>query len=148
MTELVDHNNSLETRLSDLEFELGVNERRLTWDESLKTGFYKHHCSTVEEVFDENKAITAMIKVFEAHFSKKSRRIRFEMPEVSTETFKDHVGPDLTDRTHLEKGEAKMITAIYGHGPAAYKSQPQNEMPEGYSKRKSCARHCQVEVAS
>ncbi|ERF76020.1 hypothetical protein EPUS_08274 [Endocarpon pusillum Z07020] len=69
MTELVNHNNSLDTHLGELEFELGVNERRLTWDESLKIGFYKHHCSTVEEI-EENKSKTAMIKVFEARFSK------------------------------------------------------------------------------
>lgn len=78
MTELVNHNNSLETHLGDLEFELGVNERRLQGRNPYKIGFSKHHCSTVEGICKENKSKAAMIKAFEARFSKELARIRLK----------------------------------------------------------------------
>ena len=156
MTELVNHNSSLETHLGDLEFELGISERRLTWDESLKIGFHEQHWSIVEEVFEVNKSKTAMIKAFEARFSRELAKIPIGTPTVSKETFKDHVGPEFIDRTNAlyrfayeareGRGEDDLrysdldqerITAIYGHWPAGYNPQPQKEMPEGHAERKA-----------
>jgi hypothetical protein len=38
---LVDYSDSLETNLNDVEYELGINERRLTTNESIKIDFYE-----------------------------------------------------------------------------------------------------------
>lgn len=45
-----------------------------------KIGFYKHHCSAVEGICEENKSKAAMIKVFEARFSKELAKNPIEMP--------------------------------------------------------------------
>jgi regulator of replication initiation timing len=61
---LAEDNNALEIDLDDLQYELGINKRRLATDESVKIGFYERHWSTVQEIFDENQSKTAMIKGF------------------------------------------------------------------------------------
>ncbi len=156
IAELVNHSSSMETHLDDLEFELGINERRLTCDESLKTGFHEQHWSTMKKTLEENKSKIPMVKALEARFSKELARNPLKTATIITETSKDHVGPELNDRNNAlyriayeareGRGEHDLrcsnldqerITAIYGHGPAGYKPRPQKNIPEGYAERKA-----------
>lgn len=146
---LVGYNQGLEVHLNDLEYELGINERRLTMGESIKVDFYERHWRTVQEIFEENKLKTAMIKAFEARFSEDLAKYPVATPALSPETFEDHVGPEFIDRTNAlyrmadeaREGrgandlrhsdlDTERIKAIYGHGPAGYKPRPEKEMPE------------------
>ena len=54
--ELAECNQALQIDIDDLEYELSINERRLTRDESIKVGFYERHWSTVKEIFDGKKS--------------------------------------------------------------------------------------------
>lgn len=98
--ELSGYNATLETCLNDLEYELLINEKRLTMDESIKIDFYERHWRTVEEVFVDNKLKSAMIKGLEARFSEDLAKEPLAQPEVSSETFEEHVGPEFIDRTN------------------------------------------------
>ena len=153
---MAEYNSALEVDADDLRYELSINERRLETDESIKIGFYEQHWNTVQEIFEENKAKTAMIKGFEARFSEELAKEPLAAAEVSAETFEDCVGPEFIDRTNAlyrvmdEAREARgeydlrrsdldreKIKAIYGHGPAGFKPRPDREMPEGYPERKA-----------
>lgn len=154
--ELVEYNRDLEIHLNDVEYELGINERRLTLDESIKIDFHERKWMTVKEVFGENKLKTAMINGLEARFSEELMKNPIDTPTISTETFEDYAGPEFFDRTNAlyrfadeareGRGENDLrrsdldkerFTAIHGHGPAGYKPRPQKEMPEGYPERKA-----------
>jgi hypothetical protein len=156
MKDLLEYNEGLEVHLNDLEYELGINERRLALDESIKIDFYERHWRTVEKVFDENKFKTAMIRALEGRFAEELSRNPLETPTVSGETFEDYAGPEFIDRANAlyrftdqaqeERGQNDLrhsdldkerIKAIYGHGPAGYKPRPQKEIPEGYAERKA-----------
>jgi hypothetical protein len=86
--ELVDDNKSLETQLNDLEYELGINEMRLITDESIKVDFYERHRATVQEIFEENKFKTALIKEFEIRFSRQLARTPIAPPIVGLRPWK------------------------------------------------------------
>jgi hypothetical protein len=152
----MDHNQELEVHLSDLEYELGINERRLALDESIKIDFCERNWRTVEKGFDENKFKTATIKALEARFSEELAKKPLEIPTVSSETFEDYAGPEFIDRTNAlycfaneaqeGRGEDDLrrsdldvegIKATYGHGPAGYKPRQQKGTPEGYAERKA-----------
>lgn len=153
---MAEHTRALEIDADDLRYELSINERRLRTDESIKISFYEQHWSTVQEVFDDNKAKTAMIKGFETRFSQELAKKPMIAAEVGPETFEDCVGPEFIDRSNAlyrmmdEAAEARgeydlrrsdldreKIKAIYGHGPAGYQPRPEREMPEGYPERKA-----------
>jgi hypothetical protein len=154
----------LETHLNDVEHELGINERRLTMDESINIDFYERHWASVQEIFDENKLMAAMIKAFEARFSEELTKDPIQMPQVSSETFEDHVVvPEFINRTNAlyrfadeareGRGEhylrhsdldRERIIAIYGHGPAGYQPGPKKDIPAGYPERKGAREIAQL----
>lgn len=152
--ELREYNKKLEIDLDDLGYELSINERRLTMDESFKFDFYQEHWSKIGHIFDENKLKTAIIKGLEARFSKELEKEPLATPEVGPETFEEEVGQEFIDRSNAlyrvmyeareGRGEddlrrsdldTERIKAIYGHGPAGYKPRAEKEMPEGYQER-------------
>jgi hypothetical protein len=154
--ELVDDNKSLETQLNDLEYELGINEMRLPMGESIKVDFYERHWATVQEIFEENRFKTALIKDFKTRFSRRLARTPSATPILGPEALEDQVGPefiDLTNALYRMVDEARegrgdnglrrsnldreKIKAIHGHGPAGYKPRPEQEMPKGYPERRA-----------
>jgi hypothetical protein len=131
--ELFNYTKTLKTKIRDLEYELGINARRLNMDESVKLGFYEHHWSKVGQVFDDNNQVS---------------------DSTPSLTIEEHMGPEYIDRQNAmyraideareTRGEddikfydlgTEKVKAIFGHGPAGFKLSPLPEMPEGFPDR-------------
>jgi phosphopantetheine adenylyltransferase len=69
-------------------------------DTSLKIGSYEQHWETVEQIFDENKLKTAMLKALESRFSADLEQQSMETLKVSPEGFEELVGAEFIARSN------------------------------------------------